>query len=326
MWLLLNIFFYNLLEFCKNLTNLTLNRCTFTDFVSLPKLQKLHLSYTSQFQSSYLHIIFNEMNLINIKAEYLDCHIDFITINPLLQIFEYSDYENSKFICYTQSNLKDFHYNLEMVYENYHNFQLSTFCPNLENLYIPHLPFDIKDLLNLKYLRKIFLNTTRNFTLPKLIQLLELDSLRELSFGENSILMEVCIHSEYLKAFKTNVLYLSVPVELMNVLQNFLLDLLDINKQLTLMCHHLKDVQFVVNVLDNKRFPKRLHSIKFCGISIGNKGFYNFCKLNINLFILFFIFADCFAILTKNVEDMKRMELIMNAFVKLGLCGYFVLL
>lgn len=273
-----NKFFNILLNNHINLTHLTLNKCYIEEFIALPHLQELNLIACRGLNGSIMKIILQEMHLTNFSSfnsEFND-NLEMFAISSTLENLEFYNIDNNfpinvlQFQTKPLENLKKFIWQLPQT-SNY-NFFLSKLMPNLNCLNIMLPGFNIKqDLCNLKFLQKIMISYGFDITLSKLQEFLLLKNLNELSLSKvNNCLLDRDLSK--LKAFETPVQYLDIPWCFVETKLDFFLDLLCLNKNLSLICSDL-EVQSLVSILTNLKFHRYFNSINICGLSIGNLEF-----------------------------------------------------
>ncbi|XP_037814719.1 uncharacterized protein LOC119605587 [Lucilia sericata] len=298
-------FFNILLGSCKNLFHLSFNKCYFHDFISLPKLKELGLVSCCGLTSSNLKTILHDLKLSSFKsiATHYEGDIHNFLISSTLEKLQ-CDFCGEKLMQlfqFNHRNLKNLiFFNWEIWGWDASEIRLSSFAPNLQVLYIPWRYLKINDCFELKSLRKVILDLDANIdiNMSELLQLLKLENLKELTIDDLYV-PNPDVDFSKLKAFKTNLQHLNIIREVFYALEDFCLDLLQLNRKLILTCFDIT-TDLVSKVLNNAKFPSRFKYINICGITI-----------------------DCTLIRQQCKKTMELIELLVNTF-SMTKC-YFIL-
>ncbi|XP_046808512.1 uncharacterized protein LOC124420273 [Lucilia cuprina] len=289
-------FFNTLLRSCKNLFHLSLNKCYLHDFIGLPQLKKLTLISCCGLSGSNLKTILHDLKLSSFKsiATHYKGDIDNFLISSTLEILQ-CDFCGEKLMRlfqFNKQNLKNLiFFNWEIWGWDASEIKLSSFAPNLQVLYIPWRYLNKNDCSELKSLRKVILDLDANIdiNMSELLQLLKLENLKELTIDDVYVPNpDVCFSK--LKAFKTNLQHLNVIREVFYALEDFCLDLLQLNRKLILTCFDIT-TDLVYKILNNAKFPSRFKYINICGITI-----------------------DCILIRQQCKETIEQIELLVDNF------------
>ncbi|XP_046808688.1 uncharacterized protein LOC111676893 isoform X3 [Lucilia cuprina] len=296
-------FFISLLKSCKYLTHLHLILCLTEHFKVLPTLHELILEDCEGLTYSNLKTILSGIHLKCFKSlsTTYTGNFEYFSISPSLQKLEIitKDTNFTKLLSFNEQNLINLK---ELLYYANGDEKLifSNFGQNLNVLNINSDQFIAEDCLKLKYLHKLKIND--GISISDFLLLLKHGHLHELSIKY----VYYKINQHEAKALTTNLRYLRLECNRFGVIGNaeedFLLNLLNLNKELSLAYERLMTTKSIVQISRNRNFPKRFKNINVGGISI-----------------------ECNSIRNECEETMILIKNIIQSFRKRHLNAYFIL-
>ncbi|KNC29851.1 hypothetical protein FF38_00627 [Lucilia cuprina] len=277
-------FFISLLKSCKYLTHLHLILCLTEHFKVLPTLHELILEDCEGLTYSNLKTILSGIHLKCFKSlsTTYTGNFEYFSISPSLQKLEIitKDTNFTKLLSFNEKNLINLK---ELLYYANGDEKLifSNFGQNLNVLNINSDQFIAEDCLKLKYLHKLKIND--GISISDFLLLLKHGHLHELSI--KYVYDEILQHEA--KALTTNLRYLRLECnrfdDIGNAEDDFLLKLLNLNKELSLAYERLMTTKSIVQISRNRNFPKRFKNINVGGISIDCNYIRNECEETMNL-------------------------------------------
>ncbi|XP_037815109.1 uncharacterized protein LOC119605857 isoform X2 [Lucilia sericata] len=294
-------FFDSLLKSCKCLTRLHLILGLTKHFKVLPTLNELILEHCDGLTYSNLKTILSGIHLKCFKSlsTTYNGNFEYFSISPLLQKLEIITKDtnftkllkfneknliNLKELLYYTNNDEQFVLNLKelrYVVKGGEKLMISNFGQNLNVLNITRDQLIAEDFWKFKYLHKLKINGM--ILMSEFMLLLKHGNLHELSIRN----INPGIFKHEMKAFPTNLRYLRLECnrfgDIETVVEDVLLKLLNLNKELSLAFQKFVSTNSVVQISRNRNFPKRFKNINVGGISIDCNSIRNECEETMNL-------------------------------------------
>uniref|UniRef100_A0A1I8P3M3 F-box domain-containing protein n=1 Tax=Stomoxys calcitrans TaxID=35570 RepID=A0A1I8P3M3_STOCA len=261
--------FYKLIS--KKLTKLEvlkISGCMLKDFVALPNLQQLVLEACKGLNWTHLTTMLNEMQLRSFtshRTKYFGLPT-ILQFSPTLESLDL-DVEGNEFLQIFKQRLPKVK---SLLWQNdfQQNVQNINKClPNIEILQISDNCCDLEELLQLNSLHTLTFHKCSRIC--DFLKLLTHPTLKYLTV-ENYVdeIQDIAkISSKH-----TNVSHVKVPLNLFKILQDFWLDLLSSNRHLiltvTLNYDRPVDEEFVLQLVNSKKFPTTIKAIQICGLNI----------------------------------------------------------
>ncbi|KAM7357916.1 uncharacterized protein ACRADG_003081 [Cochliomyia hominivorax] len=267
--------FFNILkDHNRNLINLTLRKCIIKEFTSLPQLKHLTLDTCLGLKALDLKTILNEMLLTSFTTMYCDYAGDLtnFTLSPTLRKLEFENFPQNKFIKIFETQFKPLNKlnDLKLLLEDQKteslNLRLSKLVPNLEMLQTNLLFSNLEDFSNLKFLQKVFIVSLKSITVCQVLLLLK-QNFKELII-DHVLECKMDMDLTKLQVFESKLLLIDLNWSIMEIMGDFFLDLLQLNKNMSLVIRDIEFNMFRSNIWDNAKFPQRCKSIKICGVSL----------------------------------------------------------